>query len=411
MSPECLGSETARRLRAGPLAQQVDGFVAALRAQGFGAAIIRLKLTFVAQMGRWLKRRRLPLEALNGARVREFLHARRRRYRSAAAAAATTYQLLRYLRAAAVVSWSPAAPPRHAAARVEGAYAEYLRRERALADATITGYVDMVRPFLSGHCQARGRALARVDARDVTRFVVQQARRLGSGRTKLLVTALRSLLRFLHVSGGTPTDLARCVPRVADWRQARLPKYIPAADVQRLMDSCDLRRPAGRRDHAVLLLLARLGLRACEVVRLMLDDLDWRAGEVLVRGKGARLDRLPLSLEVGAALVAYLRDARPRGVSRRLFLCARAPRRGLSHSSTVSTIVRRAIERAGLQPPSRGAHLLRHSLATTLLRRGAPLAEIGSLLRHHSPDTTALYAKVDLASLRDIALPWPGGTA
>ena len=268
-----------------------------------------------------------------------------------------------------------------------------------------------VRPFLACHGNTQVRSLAGVGASDVTRFVVQQAQRLGPGRTKLLVTALRSLLRFLHLTGRTRTDLARCVPRVADWRHAHLPKYIPAADVQRLLRSCDLRRAAGRRDHAVLLLIARLGLRACEVVRLTLDDLDWKAGEVLVRGKGSRLDRLPLPREVGDALVTYLRDARPCGVSRHVFLCARAPRRGFSNSSTVSTIVRRAIERAGLQPPGMGAHLLRHSLATTLLRRGAPLAEIGSLLRHRSPDTTALYAKVDLASLRELALPWPGGAA
>jgi site-specific recombinase XerD len=398
-------------LRAGPLALQFDGFVAALLAQGYGATSIRAKLTFVAQLGRWLERRRLAPEALDDARVREFLRARLRRYRGAAAAAATTHQLLRYLRAAAVVPQSPAARPRYVAARVEAAFAEHLRRERALADVTITSYVNLVRPFLTGRGQAPGRSLARVRAKDVTRFVVQQARRLGPGCTKLLVTALRSLLRFLHWTGTTPTDLAPCVPRVADWRHARLPKYIPAADVQRLIRSCDLCRPAGRRDHAVLLLIARLGLRACEVVRMTLDDLDWKAGELRVRGKGARLDRLPLPREVGDALVTYLRDPRPPGVSRRVFLCARAPRRGLSHSSTVSTIVRRAIERAGLQPPSRGAHLLRHSLATTLLRRGAPLAEIGSLLRHHSPDTTTLYAKVDLASLRDIALPWPGGAA
>ena len=357
MVPEFLGSETARRLSAGPVAQHVDGFVAALRAQGFDAASIRLKLTFVAQLGRWLMRRKLPLTALDEVRVREFLHSRRRRYRSAAAAAATTRHLLRYLCAVAVVSHRPAMPPRHPTARVEAAYVEYLRRERGLADVTIVNYVNLVRPFLAGHGSTQARSLARVDARDVTRFVVQQAGRLGPGRTKLLVTALRSLLRFLHLTARTRTELARCVPRVADWRHARLPKYIPSADVQRLIHSCNLRRPAGRRDYAVLLLIARLGLRACEVVRLTLDDLDWKAGEVLVRGKGSRLDRLPLPQEVGDALVAYLRDARPHGVSRHVFLCARAPRRGLSNSSTVSTIVRRALERAGLQPPSRGARL------------------------------------------------------
>lgn len=409
MSPDYVGSVTARRLSAGLFAQHVASYVGALREQGFGAAGIRMKLTIVVQFVRWLVRHRFPLEVVDEARVREFLRARRRRYASASAAAATTRHLLRHLRAIAVVPGLPTPSPRGAAARVEAAYAEYLRRERALVNLTIDAYLGLVRPFISRRGAPHARSLARVDAKAVTQFVVQQARCLGPGRTKLLVTALRSLLRFLYVTGRVSKDLTRCVPRVADWRRAGLPKYIPAADVQRLIRSCDRRRHAGRRDYAMLLIIARLGLRACEVVRLTLDDLDWKAGELLVRGKGSRIDRLPLPSEVGDALVAYLRDARPHGASRQVFLCARTPRRGLSNSSTVSTIIRRAIERTGLLTPSRGAHLLRHSLATTLLRRGAPLAEIGSLLRHRSPDTTLLYAKVDLPPMREIALPWPGG--
>lgn len=409
MSPDYVGSVTARRLSAGLFAQHAAGFVGALRAQGFGAAGIRMKLTIVVQFVRWLERHRVPLEVVDEARVREFLCARRRRYGSASAAAATTRHLLRHLRSIAVVPDLQTPSPRGAGARVEAAYAEYLRRERALVDLTIDAYLGLVRPFLSMRGAPHARSLARVDAKAVTQFVVQQARCLGPGRTKLLVTALRSLLRFLYVTGRTPKDLTRCVPRVADWRRTGLPKYIPAADVQCLIRSCDRRRHAGRRDYAVLLLIARLGLRACEVVRMTLDDLDWKAGELLVRGKGARIDRLPLPSEVGDALVAYLRDVRPHGASRKVFLCARTPRRDLSNSSTVSTIVRRAIERVGLDTPSRGAHLLRHSLATTLLRRDSSLAEIGSLLRHRSPDTTVLYAKVDLPPMREIALRWPGG--
>ncbi len=179
--------------------------------------------------------------------------------------------------------------------------------------------------------------------------------------------------------------------------------------MHRLLRACDRRTATGRCDYAVLLLLARLGLRAGEVVQMTLDDIDWDGGEVTVRGKGGRHDRLPIPDDVGEALVEYLRRDRARCTSRRVFICTKAPRRGFSSSVAVCTIVRRAIERAGLPTPTKGAHLLRHSLATDLLRRGASLAEIGELLRHRSPETTALYAKVDFASLREIAQPWPGG--
>jgi integrase/recombinase XerD len=405
MEQACIGAVTARAIASGPIRRQLAGFIAHLRAQGYTVLTLRSKLIFVAQLSRWLQRRGLALSGLDEDRVRDFLRTRRRRYRSAAAASATAFQLLRYSGAACAAQADRSTPPRDKASRTEAAYREYLRRERALANVTIDGYVGLIRPFLM-EVQGVPRRAA-----EVTRFVLRRSRRMSPGRAKLLVTALRSLLRFLHCTGRTATDLVPCVPTVPDWRHTALPKAIRAADVRRVLRACDRRTPRGRRDHALLLLLARLGLRAGEVVRMTLDDIDWDAGELLVRGKGARLDRLPLPPDVGAALVDYLRDERALDGSRRLFLSSRAPRRGFSSSVAVSSIVRRAIERAGLEPPSRGAHLLRHSLATDLLRRGASLAEIGELLRHRSPDTTMIYAKVDLAALRSIARPWPGGVA
>ncbi|WP_292502587.1 site-specific integrase [Mesorhizobium sp.] len=223
-----------------------------------------------------------------------------------------------------------------------------------------------------------------------------------------MVTALRSFLRFLQQRGLLATDLAVAVPGIAGWRLAHLPKALPAEQVERLLASCDRRTPAGRRDYAVLMLLARLGLRGGEVSALTLDDLDWDCGEIVVHGKGQRLARLPLPADVGAALVDYLRQDRPACSTRRVFIRIKAPRRSFVSPSTICCIVHRALKRAGLTPAFKGAHLLRHALATDLLRRGASLVEIGQLLRHSQPNTTQIYAKVDIAALRAIALPWPG---
>jgi len=223
------------------------------------------------------------------------------------------------------------------------------------------------------------------------------------------VTALRSILRFFLQRGAIERDLAACVPRVADWRLATLPKYLSPEEIDRLLRACDQRTSIGRRDLAILRLLAHLGLRAGEVVGLELDDIHWRAGEITVRGsKRLPHDRLPLLAEVGDALATYVHRDRPRHATRRVFLCTKAPRRGFAGPSTVSTIVQRALARAGLCPAIHGAHLLRHSLATRMLRQGASLSEIGQVLRHRAVNTTEIYAKVDLAGLRALAQPWPG---
>jgi site-specific recombinase XerD len=221
------------------------------------------------------------------------------------------------------------------------------------------------------------------------------------------VPALRVFLRWIHQRGTTARSLAGCVPAVAASRLATVPKSLPGEQVESLLQRCDRSTLIGRRDYAILLLLARLGLRAGDVVAMELDDLDWEGGELLVRGKGGRQDRLPLPRKVGAAVAAYLRHGRPRCSTRRVFVRARAPHRGFCSSVAVSNIVQRGLERAGIEPPRKGAHTLRHALACTMLRRGASLAEIGQILRHRSPDTTAIYAKVDIAALRRLALAWP----
>ncbi len=406
-----VGPETACALRAGPLGEHVDGFVEALSLAGYEPASIHDKVLLAAQLGRWLEHRRLGVRDLDEDRVREFLRLRGRRYRPRRGASRTLAQLLRHLRTAGELAPLVVPAKRGTAAIIEEQYATYLREERGLVPATLINYLPLVDRFLLDRFGRGAVQLAQLKAADVTQFVRRRAPTMSVTRAKLLVTALRSFLRFLFLRRETATDLSLAVPAVADWRLARLPQFISAKDVQRLLHACDRGTATGRRDYAVLLLLARLGLRAGEVVHMELQDIDWEAGELVVRGKGARHERLPLPQDVGAALVEYLRRDRARGAARRVFICMRAPHRGFASSVAICTIVRRAIERAGLRPPSKGAHLLRHSLATELLRRGAPLAEIGELLRHRSPDTTVLYAKVDFAALRQIALPWPGGAS
>jgi len=285
----------------------------------------------------------------------------------------------------------------------------YLRNERVLAQATVASYVPFIRRFLTDRF-GNGRAtLSRLCAGDVVRFVQRQAPRLHQKRAKLLTTALRSFLHYARYGGHISCDLAAAVPCVPNWSMASIPRAIPPEAVRQLLASIDRRTPVGRRDYAILLLLARLGLRASEVVSLELDDFDWAAGQLNVRGKGNQRAALPVSPEVGRAMAAYLRDGRPLSPSRRAFLQAKAPIRGFLGAVAIPSIVRRALERAGIKSPTKGAHQFRHALATQMLRGGASLTEIGEVLRHRSPQTTTIYAKVDLDALRPLALPWPGG--
>jgi site-specific recombinase XerD len=224
-----------------------------------------------------------------------------------------------------------------------------------------------------------------------------------------MATALRSFFRFLRQRGDITNDLAGAIPAMTNWRLTGLPRSLGPEQVEALLDSCDQDTALGQRDYAILLLLARLGLRSGEVVALTLDDLDWDSGTLIVHGKGERQERLPLPEDVGEAVANYLRQSRPHCVTRRVFIRLHAPHRGFSSSVAIDDVVRRALERTGLDPDQKGAHLLRHSLATRLLGSGASLEQIAQLLRHAHPQTTEIYAKVDLKALRALAQPWPGG--
>ncbi|MEK7301793.1 MAG: site-specific integrase [Pseudomonadota bacterium] len=280
---------------------------------------------------------------------------------------------------------------------------------RALARATIINYVPFIRGFLEGRFGHGRVTLSRLCAGDVVRFVQRQAPYLHLKVAKLMTSALRSFLRYARYLGEVTLDLAAAVPIVANWSMTSIPRAISADHVRQLLASIDRHTALGRRDYAVLLLLAWLGLRASEVAFLELDDIDWKTGRLAVRSKGAQRLELPLPTEVGKAIVAYLRHGRPLSTSRRVFLRAKAPIRGFQGASGVGSIVRHSLKRAGINAPTTGAHQFRHGLATEMLRQGASLGEIGELLGHRHPQTTMIYSKVDLKALRTLALPWPGG--
>ena len=390
----------------GPLMSHVELVWSGLLAQGYTPLSSRNLLHLMAHLSRWLEVRALQAHDLTNGRIEEFLDERRQAGLTVYVCGRGLQPILEHLETAGVIA--PAEQAGHPATeqgRLLRDYGQYLLQERALVSTTVRHYQSVARSFLSDSSEQGTLQLSRLSAGDVASFVVNQSRTSSVAWAKYTVTVLRSLLRFLYFRGDLATDLVGAVPAVAGWRQASLPKALPSQQVQQLLESCNCRTDGGRRDFAVLLLLVRLGLRAGEVATLELDDFNWTQGEVVVRGKRRREDRLPLPCDVGEAIVAYLRGGRSQTTCRRLFLSIRAPLRGLS-GSAVRQIVRQACRRAGLPPT--GAHRLRHTAATEMLRKGTSLSEIAQVLRHHSLDTTAIYAKVDRCALRKLAQPWPG---
>lgn len=289
-------------------------------------------------------------------------------------------------------------------------YAAWLREERGLAPCSVKGLTGYVDRFLRTICDSDDPQLSAITVAQVIEYIQVNAPRGQSFSTaKNIVTSLRSFFRFALSRGHVQTDLAAAVPSVPGWSQASIPRAMSAEGVRTLLGaSRTWRTPAGRRDHAILMLLARLGLRAGELVNLELDDIDWEQGWLRVRGKGRSERPMPLPHDVGEALVAYLKEGRPVSRNRRVFLHSRVPYQGFTTASGICQLVRRAINRAGVDVRGTGSHQLRHALAVDMLQQGLSLGEIGQLLRHRTPEATRRYAKVDLAGLRAVALPWPG---
>ncbi len=397
------GHPVGRWYRIGPLSDYLDEYAARLGELQYTreTAVHKIK-------SRWLSHQRLDVHSLDDHLIAKFFRQRRQRRDTACSGDMAAVRLLQdLLRDRGILPELPRPEDRRHATEI--AFEQYLREERRVSPATLLNTLPFVHRFLADLFGATPVCLASVSPSDITHFVLQHARTMSPARAKLLAGALRSYFRFLYLRAEITTDLAAVVPTVPGWRLTSVPKSIDPHKVEVLLKSCNRRTPTGRRDYAILLLLARLGLRGGEVTGMTLDDIDWEAGELVVRGKGPRQDRLPIPKDVGEALVAYLRDGRPRCASRHVFLTSRAPVHELRRA--VGAIVQRAVTRAGIDAPHKGSHLLRHSLAVRMLQRGASLGEIGDILRHRHLDTTAIYAKVDLNALRSLAQPWPGGEA
>jgi integrase/recombinase XerD len=388
----------------GPLEPYAPGLAEELLRQGYQRSSAEQHMCFVAHLDRWMHAEGVELSDLDEPVIERYLARRRAAGYSGHRSVKAMQPLRDHLAPMGVLPPVKDVRP-GPVEELLGRYRGYLLIERGLTAGTARGYVDSVRPFVA--CRLRGDVVdwAGLTAADVTGFVVAACPGRATGTAKLIVCGLRSMLGWLHVSGQIPAPLAGAVPAVAGRRLTGLPKGLSAGQLRGLLAGCDRRTATGRRDYAVVLLLSRLGLRAGEVAALGLDDIDWRSGEIEVRGKGDRSERLPLPADVGAAIAGYLRRGRPvTAQGRAVFVRVHAPHRALT-TGGVTMIVFDAAQRAGLGRIH--AHRLRHTAASAMLQAGSPLAEVGQVLRHRSPLTTAIYAKVDRDALGALARPWP----
>ncbi len=386
----------------------INLYLTQLKEQGYAAGSFYEQIHILKACDRWLEgnrscRARLRrihyagmFAASNQGRLRE------KRW------ASTLRRLLAMLRRIGVTPEAQAVCP-GPSEQLTHAYEHFLLEERNLVPQTVAHRRLVASRFLSEKFGGGPLNLSKLCAPDVTTFVQRHAHDHGPFYARHLVVGMRLLLRYLYYKGLTDTDLSITVPTVARWFLSTLPKHLSAAQVRQVLRHCDRSTPLGRRNYAILLLLARLGLRAGEVVRLNLEDIDWENARITVCGKGGQWAQLPLPADVARAIARYLRRDRPRCECRRVFIRDYAPIGGFNYATAISKIVQCALAKANVVSARKGAHLMRHSLATDMLRKGASLDEIGEVLRHRSTDTTAIYAKVDISSLRTLALPWPGG--
>ena len=412
MEPSYERADARVRAIGGTSAVQLSSFVSWLGSQQYSAGYVCIVARHALAFGRWCEKRDVEVAALTDVDIERFQRSRARRRSRRPETRHQERQaltlLLLFLRGQGLCA--AAASCATNVDLVAADFAQHLLRNLVLASATVDTYTRVARRFLAWRFGPADIYLYDLRPSDTIAFVRQESKRMAPPAVKGVANALRSFLRFGEFCGEVPAGLAAGVPSVATWTTTPpIPKAIAAEHAQRAIDSCDRLTAVGQRDRAVLLLLARLGLRACEIIRLALDDIDWDQAHLRIRGKGGRQSLLPLPADVGTAIAAYLQHGRPACEDRHLFLRSMAPVRGLVDGSDgVGSIVRYALKRAKVDAPHRGSHQFRHALAAHMLRQGASLPEIGQVLRHRSPQTTSIYAKVDLDALRTVAMTWPG---
>ncbi|ALJ12075.1 hypothetical protein ATM17_31805 (plasmid) [Sphingopyxis macrogoltabida] len=403
------GSWTIRDLRAGPFRDCIDLYSDRLRNDGYSTVTARYSVRIVNGFIRWLTERHFDRRNINEQLAARFFEDGDRGCRLRGGDPAAIGRFVEVLREAKIVA--PALPlPSSPTDQILERFRAYLDHRHGLNARSCAAYVKFTRPFLRDMSITGPGDFAQLTTADVLGYVERRARDASAATAVAMCSRLRSFLRYLQVEGLIANDLAACVPSVKKWRFTALPTYLSAAQLEQVLQHCDQNTASGRRDYAILLLLSRLGLRAQEVATLTLDDIDWRAGQFRIQGKGRQQAIMPLPPDVGAAIAAYLQSGRPVSDRRQLFLKAYPPHSGFPPTSGIRDIAGRALRRAGISDIAhRGSHIFRHSLATELLRSGAALTQISQVLRHKDHDTTRIYAKVDLASLRTLSQPWPGG--
>jgi integrase/recombinase XerD len=387
-----------------------DRFIAGLKAEGYAPCSLSTKRAALRRFLQWRRRRKPPGSEPDESEVVQFL-ARSSRLDPAHRCLASTalFAFLKYLRCQGVISTITPEASETISSAMEKRYADFLRNDKGLAESSLRVYLPLVGDLLGYLQKCNGsHSVRRLDAGVLRAFLFDRTHGRSSESSRLLATSLRSFLRFLHGQGEILHDLTAAVPRVCRWHQAGVPRKLTSEEVDRVLNAPDRSTATGRRDLAILLLLARLGLRASEVLALELGDIRWRIGEIMIRGKGGRRDLLPLPREVGAALVRYLsldRSVRP---TQKVFLRANAPRVPLAGPASIGHIVRHAMAQAEVERPKQiAAHLFRHTLASRMLQQGASLRNISEILRHRSPTSTEIYAKIDMRSLNEVIRPWP----
>ncbi|MER8752593.1 site-specific integrase [Mesorhizobium sp. M1050] len=391
----------------GPVASYVVPFAEWLVDRGYDLVSTRNQVRMAAGFSTWLRQKGIELSDICAEHPGRYLLDRTQRPKRGDGTALR--HLLVFLRSQSAIAEEIKAE--YNLSPVEQhvlAYERYLQDARALSRQTIIKYRPVARDFLNFRFSDGEVSLAQLRAVDVTDFVQRKVPRLNMRSAKIITTGLRSFLSYVRYRGDITSDLAAAVPIVANWSLSSIPRAIGRDEVTRLLASIDRDTPIGCRDYAMILALARLGLRSSEVVSLELGDIDWVTGQIRVRGKNGQRNDLPLPADVGEAITDDLRKWRPRNASRHVFLRDKAPIRGFKGPSGLGCVVRRSLKRAGIDAPTTGAHQFRHGLASEMLSGGASLGEIGEVLGHHHLQTTAIYAKVDLDALRTLALPWPG---
>jgi integrase/recombinase XerD len=392
------------------LEDEIEPFLQRLQAVRYTKGTLQQKRTITKEFTQWAQRHLIVAENIESETVAEFVRRLPQTTKTRAERERATVRLfVEHLYVRGRLRCINPKEPESVCRSYLRRYEEYLRKDRGLADNSVHVYVPFVRDFLSTQIiKAGSLSTTTFDTLHIRNFLVAQTKDRSDEYTRLLAISLRSFFRFLFLVGETNCDVSGSVPMVRKYRMSRPPSFLTAQQIELVLTATDRSTSTGRRDYAVLLLLARLGLRAGEIVSLELDDIRWRSGEIVIRGKGRLMDQLPLVCDVGEALAAYIRDDRGESSSRQVFLRTWAPRIGLTGPAAVGHIVRKALVRAEVQRIGRGAaHLFRHGLATNMIRRGASIAEIAEVLRHRSQNTTAIYTHVSFEDLRMVAEPWP----